>query len=630
MTIRSRVLLVLATVSLASVGVASLISHRIASRAIEQQSFDKLVAVREMKANQVEDYIQQIVDQTLTLAESPMVIDAMRALRNGFVSFAEDVGPSSAEAEEREVQLRIYYQDQFLRRLEEVDAEVKFDVTDFWPAQPGPRMLQESYISENPFELGSKHLLDAAADGSAFSRAHRRYHPVLRNFLERFGYYDLFLVDHETGDIVYSVFKEVDFGTSLLSGPYRDSNLSRAFLAAREAATPGFTKLVDFEPYLPSYGAQASFIATPIHDEGEIEGILVFQMPIDRINSIMTSRQEWARVGLGVSGETYIVGEDLTLRNQSRFLIEDRDDYFRAIEDSGVGPPTVRRIARLGSAIGLQEVRTAGTRAAVAGETGIDTFPDYRGVVVFSAYRPLEVPDVHWVIMSEIDRAEALAPVRTLRNRAVMVFALLLLVILGIAYWFSNTLTKPIQSLAQVAGELARGRLHVEVETGRDDEIGDLSRSFEAMRKSLVELVERQDAKIEALSVPLIPVRDDMMAMPLIGELDPRRMEKVREILVEGLHTTGAKAVLLDLTGVSKLSEPGAAAMIRAAKAARLLGVQVVLTGMQPGVASDLAQLDFQLEGIETARSLESGIEMALNLIRRSVERSQFEEDESV
>lgn len=630
MTIRSRVLLVLATVSLASVGVASLISHRIASRAIEQQSFDKLVAVREMKANQVEDYIQQIVDQTLTLAESPMVIDAMRALRNGFVSFAEDVGPSSAEAEEREVQLRIYYQDQFLRRLEEVDAEVKFDVTDFWPAQPGPRMLQESYISENPFELGSKHLLDAAADGSAFSRAHRRYHPVLRNFLERFGYYDLFLVDHETGDIVYSVFKEVDFGTSLLSGPYRDSNLSRAFLAAREAATPGFTKLVDFEPYLPSYGAQASFIATPIHDEGEIEGILVFQMPIDRINSIMTSRQEWARVGLGVSGETYIVGEDLTLRNQSRFLIEDRDDYFRAIEDSGVGPPTVRRIARLGSAIGLQEVRTAGTRAAVAGETGIGTFPDYRGVVVFSAYRPLEVPDVHWVIMSEIDRAEALAPVRTLRNRAVMVFALLLLVILGIAYWFSNTLTKPIQSLAQVAGELARGRLHVEVETGRDDEIGDLSRSFEAMRKSLVELVERQDAKIEALSVPLIPVRDDMMAMPLIGELDPRRMEKVREILVEGLHTTGAKAVLLDLTGVSKLSEPGAAAMIRAAKAARLLGVQVVLTGMQPGVASDLAQLDFQLEGIETARSLESGIEMALNLIRRSVERSQFEEDESV
>ena len=623
-------LVILATVSLVSAGIASLVGHRIARRAIEQQSFDKLVAVREMKANQVEDYIQQIVDQTLTLAESPMVIDAMRALRNGFVSIAEDVEPSSAEAEEREVQLRLYYQDQFLRRLEEVDAEVEFDVTDFWPTLPGPRMLQESYISENPFELGSKHLLDAASDGSVYSSAHRRYHPVLRSFLERFGYYDLFLVDHETGDIIYSVFKEVDFGTSLLNGPYRDSNLAQAFVAAREAATPGFTKLVDFEPYLPSYGAQASFIATPIHDQGEIEGVLVFQMPIDRINSIMTSRQEWARVGLGVSGETYIVGDDLTLRNQSRFLIEDRDDYLKAIEDSGVGPSTVRRIASLDSAIGLQEARTAGTRAAVAGETGIGTFPDYRGVVVFSAYRPLDVPDVRWVIMSEIDRAEALAPVRTLRNRALMVFAGLLLAIVGIAYGFSNTLTKPIQGLAQVAGELARGKLYVEVDTDRNDEIGDLSRSFETMRSSLVELVERQDAEIEALSVPLIPIREDMMAMPLIGELDPRRMEKVRETLVEGLHTTGAKAVLLDLTGVPKLSEAGAAAMIRAAQAAHLLGVQVILTGMQPGVASDLAQLDLHLEGIETARSLEGGIEMALNLIRQGRGRSQFEEDESV
>ena len=101
MTIRARVLLIMAIVSLASAGVASLLGHRIAGRAIEQQSFDKLVAVREMKANQVEDYIQQIVDQTLTLAESPMVIDAMRALRNGFVSIADDVDPSSAEAEKR-------------------------------------------------------------------------------------------------------------------------------------------------------------------------------------------------------------------------------------------------------------------------------------------------------------------------------------------------------------------------------------------------------------------------------------------------------------------------------------------------------------------------------------------------
>ena len=70
--------------------------------------------------------------------------------------------------------------------------------------------------------------------------------------------------------------------------------------------------------------------------------VVAFQMPVDRINDIMTSRQEWGRVGLGETGETYIVGDDLTLRNQSRFLIEDRENYFQMIKKLGVPFGTVR------------------------------------------------------------------------------------------------------------------------------------------------------------------------------------------------------------------------------------------------------------------------------------------------
>jgi anti-anti-sigma regulatory factor/HAMP domain-containing protein len=488
--------------------------------------------------------------------------------------------------------------------------------------------MQELYITDNPFDPGSKHLLDAAEDGSSYSEAHRRYHPLIRNYLERFGYYDIFLVNHVSGDIVYAVFKEVDFGTSLLSGPYRGSNLAQAFLAARDAGAPGFTRLVDFAPYTPSYDAQASFIATPIHDGDEVVGILAFQMPVDRINTIMTSREEWGRVGLGDTGETYIVGRDLTLRNQSRFLIEDRESYLRSIEASGVGSSTVDRIATLGSTIGLQEVRTEGTLAAIGGETGTGMFPDYRGVPVLSAYRPLDIADVSWGIMSEIDRAEALAPVRSLRNRALTVLAILVVAILGIAAWFANTLTQPIKSLGRVAGELAEGRLDQALEVSGNDEISDLTRSFETMRRSLQSLVRQQEREIDALSVPLIPLRDAVMAMPLVGELDPRRLSKVRETLVEGLHGSEAKAVLLDLTGVPRLDEQSAAGMIGAARAARLLGVQVVLTGMQADVAKSLADLELHLDGIETARTLESGIRLALDGMRRDEGRYRVTEEE--
>jgi anti-anti-sigma regulatory factor/HAMP domain-containing protein len=621
-------LLVLASVAIVSAGITSLMSYRIARQAIQQQSFDKLTAVREMKGNQIEDYTRQIVDQILTLSESRMIVDAMNDFRRSFRSIEEDLRLPPGEFEQRDQRLRLYYQEQFLNRLREISAS-EASISDYWPGDDGARLLQQLYIADNPFDTGTKHMLDAADDASSYSMAHRRYHPLIRNFLERFGYYDIFLADHETGSIVYSVFKEVDFGTSLLSGPYRESNLAEAFRAARVAGVPGYTRLVDFESYVPSYGAQASFIATPVHDGDEVVGILVFQMPVDRINTIMTSRKEWARVGLGISGETYIVGDDLTLRNQSRFLLEDREDYLRTIAESGAPPSTVNRIATLGSSIGLQEVRTEGTRAAVRGEVGTGVFPDYRGVPVLSAYRPLDIPDVSWVVMSEIDRAEALAPVRSLRNRALVVLAVLVVAIVGIAYWFASTLTRPLKTLGQVAGELAQGRLDRAVDTSGNDEIADLSRSFETMRQSLRSLVRQQERNIDALSVPLIPLRDDVMAMPLVGELDPRRLSKVRETLVEGLHASGARAVLLDLTGVPRLDEQGATGMIGAARAARLLGVQVVLTGMQAEVAGSLADLELHLDGIETARSLESGIEVALHRLERGGERSRHAEEEN-
>jgi anti-anti-sigma regulatory factor/HAMP domain-containing protein len=607
-------LLVLASVAIVSTGVTSLISYLTARQAVEHQAFEKLIAVREMKGNQIEDYVGQITDQILTLSESRMVVDAMNDLRSGFDAIDDELALDPGELEQRDRRLRLYYQDQFLSRLDEV-SRVDRSVSDFWPTNRAARLMQELYITDNPFDLGSKHLLDAAEDGSSYSEAHRRYHPLIRNFLERFGYYDIFLVDHVSGNIVYTVFKEVDFGTSLLSGPYRGSNLAQAFLAARDAGAPGFTRLVDFAPYVPSYDAQASFIAT-------------FQMPVDRINTIMTSREEWGRVGLGDTGETYIVGGDLTLRNQSRFLIEDRESYLQVIEASGVGSSTVDRIATLGSTIGLQEVRTEGTLAAIGGETGTGMFPDYRGVPVLSAYRPLDIAGVSWVIMSEIDRAEALAPVRSLRNRALTVLAILVVAILGIATWFANTLTQPIKSLGRVAGELAEGRLDQAVEVSGNDEISDLSRSFETMRRSLQSLVQQQEREIDALSVPLIPLRDAVMAMPLVGELDARRLSKVRETLVEGLHGSEAKAVLLDLTGVPRLDEQSAAGMIGAARAARLLGVQVVLTGMQADVAKSLADLELHLDGIETARTLESGIRVALEGLRRDEGRHRFAEEE--
>ena len=291
------------------------------------------------------------------------------------------------------------------------------------------------------------------------------------------------------GHIVYSVFKEVDYGSSLESGPYSETNFAEAFRAARDASDSDFVQLVDFEPYHPSYNAPAAFIASPIFDGEEKIGVLIFQMPVDRINDIMTNKQEWSEVGLGESGETYLVGDDFLIRNQSRFLIEDSENYFAAIEEAGVPLTTRGRIRNLNSTIGLQEVRTEGTEAALQGETGTAIFPDYREVPVLSSYKPLEIADVNWAIMSEIDEQEAFADVRSLGNTILISAAALIAVIIAAAIIFSRTITKPLDTLTVSAGELARGNLEAEISTRGRDEIGDLSRNFDSMRQSIKQLV---------------------------------------------------------------------------------------------------------------------------------------------
>jgi anti-anti-sigma regulatory factor/HAMP domain-containing protein len=610
LSIRTRVLVILAAVAIAAAGVTAAIGYTTARDALEDQSFQKLTAVREMKASQVEDYFRTIADQAVTLSESRMIVDAARALREGFRRVRRDHPGGAEEAAARDLSLRLYYQNEFLPRLGEGGAGLTLD--EYWPEGADARLLQHLYIAANPFKTGEKSSLDAAEEPSAYTRAHALYHPILRSYLNRFGYYDLFLVDPETGHIVYSVFKEVDFATSLLHGPYRETNFARAFRAARDAGAASFVRLVDFEPYTPSYGAEASFIASPIFDGPDRVGVLVLQMPLDRINDVMTAHREWERVGLGASGETYLVGEDYRLRSESRFLIEDQESFLRAIEDAGTPASTVASIARLGTAIGLQEVETEGTRAALEGETGTRVFLDYRGVPVLSAFRPLELRDLHWVIMSEIDREEAFAPVRSLRNRTLAWLAVLVASIGLVAFAFARSLTRPLEELSRSAAALAEGNLDVPIETAGHDEIARLSRSFDAMRQSLRDLVQRQERAIDALSVPLIPLSAGVVAMPLVGELDPRRLARTRETLVRGLHESGAQTALLDLTGVPHLDPESAAGLVAAARAARLLGAEVILTGIRPEIAAGLVDLDLDLGNIPTERSLESGIARAV------------------
>jgi rsbT co-antagonist protein RsbR len=128
------------------------------------------------------------------------------------------------------------------------------------------------------------------------------------------------------------------------------------------------------------------------------------------------------------------------------------------------------------------------------------------------------------------------------------------------------------------------------------------------------QIIDAQQAALRELSTPLIPIADNVVIMPLIGTIDSGRAQMVLETLLEGVALHQADVAILDITGVSIVDTQVAQALIRAAQAVRLLGAQVILTGIQPQIAQTLVHLGADMSSIGTHGNLQSGIAAVLGM----------------
>jgi len=450
--------------------------------ALQEAAKARLVAARDITKGRVEDYFKFIRNQVITFSSNRMVVDAAKEFSTSFGQFNEQTNYSTNTAKR---ELETYYQstfnDEYRRRNNGNTAPVAS-----WISQldDDSLALQHKLIAANPNPLGEKDNLTKLSDGSNYDQFHQKYHPVFRQYLQKFGYYDIFIVDIQSGDIVYSVFKELDFTTSLINGPFAQTGIGEVFRKAAQLSE-GST-IVDFAPYGPSYEDPASFIASPIIDNGEKIGILIFQMPVDAINSILTYEGDWQSSGLGVSGESYLVGPDQKTRTMSRFLIEDKPAYLAALSAANIDSTIVKTIDAKGTNIGLQPVNSSGVTRGLQGEAGFDIYPDYRDVSVLSAFSPIKIEGLQWIILTEIDEAEAFHAATELRNEILTIATLVTLILAAIGFGtgviLAKNITGPVLNLSQTIQQIQQNLdLTRRVDCQSKDEIGDASKAFNEM-----------------------------------------------------------------------------------------------------------------------------------------------------
>ncbi len=393
-----------------------------AREGIVEQNDKQLTASVETRKEFLSEYLESINQDIRTQLENPVMFDALDAFKSG------------------------------------------------WNRLPGDQLtlLQQLYITDNPNPTGQKEELDYAFDGSAYSDAHKQYHPYIRKFLRERGYYDIFLFDIE-GNLVYSVFKELDYATNLNTGEWKDSDLGNAFRAAVSTTDRDKLSFFDFRPYAPSANAPASFISAPMIDEnGVTQGVLVFQMPVERLNSIMTSE-----TGLGETGKAFLVGEDFLMRSQDRFS-EDNTILAKAVDNKYV-------------------------KAALAGESGTGDYTDAQGRFDRIAYSYLDYNGTRWAFIVDVAHHEIDALINKLLNDTIIISLMVLGVVSVLGYLFSRTVSTPINRLSMAMNILATGDRQVDIPgLARKGEIGDMSRTVQVFKESLIENDRLQQEQREA------------------------------------------------------------------------------------------------------------------------------------
>jgi class 3 adenylate cyclase len=535
-SIKSKLIGMLLAVSSCSILVTAYLGYRSGQKNLTNRVFSQLTSVRASKAYQIEAYFKNIQNHIQTLSEDPSIIAAMQEFDEAYRKLQSANVPNSFDQ-----RISAYYRRDFLPRLAKVE-EGSPIIESYTPKSTASRYLQYYYIAANPYSVGKKQLLAVASDGSEYSRLHARYHPIFRKIIEKFGYYDMFLISPE-GTVVYTVFKETDFVSNFESGPYKDSNLAKLSAIVRESKEKDFSKIVDFAAYAPSYGAPAAFIAAPIFNQSKLIGILAFQLPVDEINNVMTGNRNWESDGLGKTGESYLVGRDFLMRSVSRFLVQDPQGYAQALRSLGVKEPEINRIQEYKTSILQQRVRTEAVEASLAGKQGTQIIDDYRGIPVLSSYAPIRIDGLDWVILSEMDLSEAYDPIYTFQNQILIYATLLMLLVTLIAMAMAHLFVKPINKLIKSARKVAAGELTTIAPLETEDEFGELAKSFNAMVSSLrtqTNLVEQKNQENEQLLLSVFPAAI------------AKRLKRGEKDIAEDV--SNVSVLFSELTGFSKLS----------------------------------------------------------------------------
>jgi signal transduction histidine kinase/HAMP domain-containing protein len=538
LTIRSKLLLFTTGIGFLILAAVAMMAFFLSAIALRKARLDGFQSLKTSLSQSINTFFEEQRRDVTDQAELQTVRYAVTELSSGYGHLIEDLDAAGFKADPgflKQVRdsLRDAYEHGPMQDLRSLGESVG-TFEQFSDLSPTAMILQYVYILKNPSKPGLKYQQNSTHDISnnqnlpsdfriafaktMFARAMDQYHGLFETVVRRNSYFDLILVD-DLGNVVYTFEKNWDFGTNVFNGWRAHSPLKKVFLGAWYGSNPAGDHatndevfMTDLQRYPGACGSPMLFMSSPINNRlGGRLGVIIHAIASSTFTRLATFQGRWSAVGLGATGEAYIVGPDMRLRTESRFVGELGPSMKSlSFEPSGAPGPLT---AVLAGPLHNKAVESIYSEKSLSNDGDVTFFDDI-GRESLGVYQQLGTPGLDWGLVVTISTDEAFAPaVHLARLIAFGGFVILIIAIVA-ALAFGHLLSKPIVQLVNTAEKIGSGDLTARAPVSTKDEVGFLAERFNNMIDQLQERNRHVHKILETVNEGLFLLAPDFVVQP--------------------------------------------------------------------------------------------------------------------
>lgn len=527
-------------VTVASLVITSLLSLTYGKELADGITDISLESRAVLKADAVNRYLAAMETRTAAVASGGLLVEGAQRFGD---AYAELTSLDRATLEDASGLVDDFYRAEFAPAL-----EAAIGTTVSWrtlvPVGDPAIYLQRHYVLGSR-DSAEQELIDDAGDGSTWSEVHRDLHLGFLEIAVRLEVADLYIIEPDSGIIVYSAAKKPDFATSLDTGPHSGSTLAAAMRTVREAPEAGVVSVLDMAPYVPDLGAPMMFMASPILDQGDLTAILVLKVPLEPIDAIMTSEQAWVDEGFGVSGETYLVGADGRMRSVARRFVEDPTSFLTQLGAAGTATQAERdAIDGVGTTAIFLKATDARDLAMVPSDGAAIEMTNYLQLQVLTAVQPIQTAGLDWFVLSEVERDELDEPVTDFRRAGLTAVAVFVILITFTMVVWARDVFRPVRAISEKLRRIRDGEPVKDIDTTyrSPKDFTDLAHNIDDMLAAL----DRRQEELEAASAERLDTLRSLLPAAIAERVQSGDLNVIDRVLQAGI-------VVLAIDGIGDL-----------------------------------------------------------------------------